>query len=312
MSSPQKIIFMGTPVFAVPALSALLKAGHRVLAVVTQPDKPRGRGMSTRPSAVKELALKENIEVYEPGKARDPEFIGKLASLAPDLIVVIAYGKILPASILSIPKKGCVNVHASLLPKYRGAAPINWAIINGETVTGVSTMLMDEGMDTGAVLKTEEVGIGPEDTAEDLAKKLSNAGAGLLIKTIEGLSEGRLKPAAQDDSQASYAPILKKEDGRIDWKKDSRSVKNLVRGVYPWPGAYTTLNGRLIKIHRGGALASGGDSPGTVVDTAKDSIKVACGSGVFEITELQPENKRRMGAGEFVQGYRLKKGDRFE
>lgn len=312
MSSPQKIIFMGTPVFAVPALSALLKAGHRVLAVVTQPDKPRGRGMSTRPSAVKELALKENITVYEPGKARDPEFIGKLASLAPDLIVVIAYGKILPASILSIPKKGCVNVHASLLPKYRGAAPINWAIINGETVTGVSTMLMDEGMDTGAVLKTEEVGIGPEDTAEDLAKKLSNAGAGLLIKTIEELSEGRLKPAAQDDSQASYAPILKKEDGRIDWKKDSRIVKNLVRGVYPWPGAYTALNGRLIKIHRGGALASGGDSPGTVVDTAKDSIKVACGSGVFEITELQPENKRRMGAGEFVQGYRLKKGDRFE
>ncbi|MBI5345290.1 MAG: methionyl-tRNA formyltransferase, partial [Deltaproteobacteria bacterium] len=220
-SQERGIVFMGTPLFAVPSLEALVRAGYNVRAVVTQPDKPAGRGRLTQPSPIKTAALAHNIKVLEPVKIRDEGFIGELKAIGPEFIVAVAYGKILPASVLDIPGKGCVNVHASLLPEYRGAAPVNWAIINGEKETGVSTMLMDRGMDTGPVLLEERVDIGADDTAEDLSKKLSAAGARLIVKTLSGLREGSITPRPQDGVKATYAPILKKEDGRIDWGKSA-------------------------------------------------------------------------------------------
>ncbi len=313
MTPLMRIVFMGTPSFAVPSLHAIIKAGYAVTGVVTQPDKPSGRGMATRPSPVKEAALGYGIEVFEPKSVRTPEFTAALKSLSPDIIVVIAYGKILPKDILGIPPKGCINVHSSLLPGYRGAAPINWAIINGEKTTGVCTMLLDEGMDTGDVLLKAQTPILDDETAEGLAQRLSIAGADLIIKTLELASKGALTPVKQDNSKASSAPILKKEDGRIDWNKDAVSVYNLIRGVYPWPGAYTHSGAKVIKIHGGRVAAeSHGDKPGRVADISRDGITVACGRGSFIITELQPENKKRMSAFDFIQGYRLKKGDSFE
>lgn len=303
---------MGTPLFAVPSLGALIEAGHQILAAVTQPDKPRGRGLSPLPSPVKELAASKGIPVLQPARLRDEAFVGGLRRLKPELIVVVAYGKILPPSILGLPRMGCINLHASLLPRWRGAAPINRAIINGEKETGACTMLMDEGMDTGDVLMCERVPIGEEETAEDLSKTLSEAGAGLLRRTIDLLLEGKIEPVPQDDALATYAPMIKKEEGRIDWGRSAAEIKNQVRGFYPWPGAFTTWRG-LLKIHRGGVSGSPGPQdgvkPGTVVEAAKEGIRVACGKGVFEITELQPENKRRMSAAEFLKGYRLSKGD---
>ncbi|MBI5642658.1 MAG: methionyl-tRNA formyltransferase, partial [Deltaproteobacteria bacterium] len=253
------------------------------------------------------------IEVLEPVSIRDNACIEKLRGLNPDFMAVVAYGRILPPAILDLPTKGCVNLHASLLPKYRGAAPINWAIVNNEKVTGVTTMLMDKGMDTGPMLLKEEVGIGEDETAEELAKKLSNAGASLLAKTIDLLSEDKIKPAPQDETEASYAPMLKKEDGRIDWKKSAEEIKNLMRGLYPWPGAYTALNGQL-KIHSGRVIDTNSHEaePGTIVGVSREGIRVACGKGVFEITELQPENRKKLPAGDFIQGYRVGVGERFD
>lgn len=308
-----KIVFMGTPSFAVPSLHAIVKAGYVVAGVVTQPDKPSGRGMVAKSSPVKEAALGYGIEVFEPRSVRTPEFTAALKAISPDIIVVIAYGKILPKDILSIPPKGCINVHSSLLPRYRGAAPINWAIINGEKTTGVCTMLLDEGMDTGDVLLRTETQILDDETAEGLAQRLSIAGADLIVKTLELASRGALTPVKQDDSKATNAPILKKEDGRIDWNKDALSVYNLIRGVCPWPGAYTHFSAKALKIHGGRVSAeSHGTKPGTVTDLSREGITVDCGGGSFIITELQPENKRRMSAFDFIQGYRLKKGDSFE
>lgn len=303
---------MGTPAFAVPSLKALIEAGHNVLAVVTQPDKPQGRGMASLPSPVKKTALEHNIQVFEPLKLRDESFIGTLKGLNPDFIAVVAYGKILPQAILDIPPKGCVNLHASLLPGYRGAAPINRAIINGEKETGVSTMLMDRGMDTGPVLLEERVAIGPEETADDLAKRLSATGAQLLAKTIALLAEGGIKPIPQDEKGATYAAILKKEDGRINWAKSAEEVKNLIRGVYPWPGAFTLWKGKILKVHNGAVLPGSPGAPYGTIVSVKDGIGVACGSGVFKITELQPENKKRMSSEDFIKGYRIAEGDRFD
>lgn len=307
-----RIVFMGTPRFAVPSLEALIEAGHSVAAVVTQPDKPQGRGMSPLPSPVKKAALAHGIPVLTPVKLRDESFIRELESLGAVFFAVVAYGKILPQRVLDIPRKGCVNLHASLLPRYRGAAPINWAIVNGEKETGVSTMLMDAGMDTGPVLLEKRVPIGGDETAEDLAATLSTFGATLLVETIKLLSEGGIVPRAQDESNATYAPVLKKEDGEIDWTGTAREIKDLMRGLYPWPGAFTRWNGRNIKIHSGRAVAVEAKSPaGTVESVSKDGIRIATGGGLFEITELQPENKKRMSAGEFVRGYRIVEGDRF-
>jgi methionyl-tRNA formyltransferase len=301
---------MGTPAFAVPSLKALIDGGFNIITVATQPDRPRGRGRRPQPSPVKVTAEESGIEVVEPQKIRDEWFLKKLKTLEPELIVVVAYGKILPKSILDIPKLGCINLHASILPGYRGAAPINWAIINGEKSTGVTTTFMDEGMDTGPVLLTKKVLIADDETAEELGKRLSGIGADLLVKTIGLVKEKKIEPVPQDERVATYAPMLKKGDGRVDWNKGAEEVKNLVRGVYPWPGAYTYWKGRLIKIHAGRALtgpqASGdGRSPGMVIETSKEGIKIKCGRGMFEITELQIEGKRRMSAGDFLKGYRL-------
>lgn len=311
MTGSSRIIFMGTPQFAVPSLDALIKAGHDIRAAVTQPDKPRGRGLASQPCPVKELAASHGIPVLQPAKIRQDDFIEALRALRPDFIAVVAYGKILPPAILDIPPKGCINLHASILPKYRGAAPINWAIINGEKETGACTMLMDEGMDTGPVYFCERTPIEPDETAEELSKRLSFLGAGLLARTIGMLLEGDFKPTPQEHALATSAPMLKKEDGRIDWSRDAQRIADLVRGFYPWPGAHTVWKG-LLKVHRGRAVEAEaqGMEPGTVVE-AKDTIQVACGKGVFEITELQPENKKRMLASDFVKGYRIQRGDRF-
>lgn len=311
MTGSARIIFMGTPQFAVPSLDALIKAGHDIVAAVTQPDKPKGRGLASQACPVKELASSHGIPVLQPAKIRQVEFIEALRALRPDFIAVVAYGKILPPAILNIPPKGCINLHASILPKYRGAAPINWAIINGEKETGACTMLMDEGMDTGPVYFCERTPIEPDETAEELSKRLSLLGAGLLMRTIGMLLEADFKPTPQEHGKATSAPMLKKEDGRIDWSRDARSIADHVRGFYPWPGAFTAWKGSL-KVHRGRAVESGAEGalPGTVIE-AKETIKVACANGVFEITELQPENKKRMAAADFVKGYRIQRGDRF-
>ncbi|MBI5047747.1 MAG: methionyl-tRNA formyltransferase [Deltaproteobacteria bacterium] len=307
---------MGTPEFAVPSLKALFEAGEEVVAVVTQPDKPKGRGKHLTSPPVKELAVKHNISVLQPEKIQDEVFIRAVKELLPDTIVVIAYGKILPKVVLDIPPLGCINVHASLLPRYRGAAPINWAIINGEKETGIATMLMDEGMDTGDILLTEKVEIKGDDTAADMYNKLKDIGASLLVKTIKGLKSGTIIPAPQDDSQATYAPMLKKEDGRIDWTTGAEGIKNLIRGLNPWPGAYTRWEGKQIKIFKAergkGQGARGKEEPGTIINVSPEGICVTTGDSDLLITELQPENKNKMSASEFIRGYRIGKGQIFD
>lgn len=312
MGKAAKLVFMGTPLFAVPSLSALITAGYEVSAVVTRQDRPRGRGLVVVESPVKEAALKRNIAVLEPLSMRDEAFREALLSIDPDIIAVVAYGKILPPSILDLPRKGCVNLHASLLPKYRGAAPINWAIINGEKTTGATTMLMDKGMDTGPILLKEETLIGEDETAEVLGRRLSEMGSRLLAETVKRVLEGSVTPVPQDERDASYAPILKKGDGRIDWKKDARLVNCLMRGVVPWPGAHTGWRDALLKIHSVLAIdADAGEAPGTITGLSRDGIEVACGKGTLIITGLQPENRKKMTAAEFIQGYRISKGERF-
>lgn len=303
---------MGTPAFAVPSLEALIEAGHEILTVVTQPDRPKGRGRETAPSAVKAAATAHSIPVITPTRIREASFADSLLEMAPEFIVVVAYGRILPESVLNVPSRGCVNLHASLLPNYRGAAPINWAIINGDTETGVSTMFMDAGLDTGPVLLEKKVDIADDDTTATLGVKLSTIGARLLAETMDGLLEGKLEPRPQDDNKATNAPVLKKEDGRIDWNSGSVEIENLIRGMHPWPGAFTQWKGQL-KIHSARAEAGGvtGVNPGTVIDASGATIDVACGRGVLRITELQPENKRRMSAEEFIRGYRIKSGEQF-
>ncbi|MBI5887826.1 MAG: methionyl-tRNA formyltransferase [Deltaproteobacteria bacterium] len=311
-----RIIFMGTPQFAVPSLEALIKAGHEVAAVITRPDKPKGRGKAMEPPPVKLTAEAVGIKVLQPHGIKDAAILGELKAIAPDVIAVVAYGRMLPEALLDMPPMGCINVHASLLPKYRGAAPVNWAVINGDKETGVTTMLMDKGMDTGGILMEERLPIGEDDTAEELSERLSVIGAGLLVKTVELLSEGKIKATAQSEEAASCAPILKKEDGLINWARSAAEIKNLIRGVQPWPGAHTRLNAGLVKIYRG-AIVQDPDNgaypcaaPGTVIVASSGRIVVKCGEGSLEIIELQPENKRRMSAAGFLMGYKLKPGDR--
>lgn len=302
---------MGTPEFSVPSLRALLSAGKNIVLVVTQPEKPKGRGRKLSAGRVKEFALKNNLIVSEPRSLKDEGWINELRSLSLDLIVVVAYGKILPEEVLGIPRFGCVNLHASLLPSYRGASPVNWAIINGDKETGVTAIVMDKGVDTGPILLSEKAGIKEDETAGELSRKLSEVGAALLVKAIELFLEGRIKPAPQDDRNATCAPLLKKEDGKIDWNLGAERIKNLVRGLSPWPGAYTFLRGKLLKIHSAEAQGDSGDSvdlkPGTVFEAEKGRIRVKCGSGVLEIKELQIEGKRRLSAREFLRGYGLGK-----
>lgn len=302
-----KTVFMGTPEFAVPSLKALIESGEEVVAVVTQTDKPKGRGLEVISPPTKVLSEKHSIPVLQPQKIRTDEFFNNIKNLNPDLICVVAYGKILPKNILDIPPYGCINVHASLLPKYRGAAPINWAIIRGERVTGITTMKMDEGMDTGDMLLKREMTIDDEDTGETLSGKLSEMGAEVLIETIKLLKEGRLNPIPQDHSQATYAPMLKKEDGNIDWKKSAEEIRNLIRGTLPWPGAYTTLEGKLLKIYKARATKDSGRL-GEVIKSNSEILRAATGIGALDILEIQIEGGKRLQTEAFLRGRRIKEG----
>ncbi len=310
---PLSIVFMGTPEFAVPSLLALLSGPDRVVLVVTQPDRPKGRGMGPAKSPVRLAAEGHGVVVVTPEKASDPDLVRRIGDISPDLMVVVAYGQILKRALLDIPPLGVVNVHASLLPAYRGAAPINRAIIDGEEVTGVTTMLLDEGMDTGDILLSREIPIGPDDTAGELALRLAQAGADLLTETIRRLKGHRLLPVPQDHTKATRAPMLTKKDGLIDWSKTPADIKNHIRGMTPWPGAFTRLGGRVIKIFGVREDSTGTDAPpGTIVRVAGDGIYVAAGGRTIVITDLQAPGKRRMEADQFVRGNRIPVGSRFD
>jgi methionyl-tRNA formyltransferase len=300
---------MGSAAFAVPSLEALIKSGHDVILVVTQCDKPSGRGLKIHRCPVADYASSKNIPLFQPPKLKSADVCSHFSDLKMDLVVVVAYGKLIPSEILCLPKFECINVHASLLPKYRGAAPINWAIVNGEEKTGVTTMKVSEKMDAGDILLQEEVKIGPAETAADLHDRLAAAGSRLLIQTIEGLENKTIKPRPQDDSMATYAPMLKKEDGLIDWKKSAVEIFNLIRGMQPWPAAYTHLGAKMLKIYE--ARASGeksGELPGTVVKSNGD-LAVATGEGTLYLKDVQLEGKKRMTIDAFLRGHKIKTGE---
>ncbi|MEK6682860.1 MAG: methionyl-tRNA formyltransferase [Nitrospirota bacterium] len=303
-----KIIFMGTPEFAAPSLDALLNSKHNVAAIVTQPDKPAGREKRLTPPPVKVRALKAGLTVLQPERIKDEGFLNALSELNPDIIVVAAYGKILPAKILHLPKYGCINVHASLLPKYRGAAPINWAIINGENEAGITIMQMDEGLDTGDILLQEGIPIAKDDTTGTLSVRLSQLGAKLLIKALEAIDVGRIKAIPQDNSKASFAPILKKGTGRIDWTREAEDIYNMVRGMDPWPGAFTYYKGEMWRVWKTAVGNNRNGTPGTVINVDGGKIDIACGKGVISITEMQPANKRRMAVSDFLRGNKIETG----
>jgi methionyl-tRNA formyltransferase len=303
-----KIVFMGTPEFAVPSLKALADSGEEVAAVVAQPDKPQGRGLKLSPPPTKVFAEERGIPVLQPQGIRTEAFLRELAELNPDIIIVAAYGKILPRSILVLPPFGCINVHASILPEYRGAAPVNWAIARGEKVTGVTIMRMDEGMDTGDILLTREVPIDDDDTGETLSGKLSLAGAELLLLALENLKRGELHPRKQDDSLATYAPMLKKEDGRIDWSKPAGEIRNLIRGMLPWPGAFTLLGGKLLKIYKAAVSEGGAGKEGEVIMAPQGVLRVMTGKGALDILELQIEGGKRLPSRDFLSGRKIEPG----
>lgn len=304
-----RIIFMGTPDFACPTLRKLIERGEEVIAVVTQPDRPKGRGQKLVPPPVKALAQEHGIPVLQPLKVRTPESVDEIRRLAPDLIVVVAFGQILPQSLLDIPKHGCINIHASLLPRYRGAAPLNWCLINGETETGITTMMMDAGLDTGDMLVKRAIPIGPDEDAQSLHDRLSQLGADTIDETLDLLLAGKLVREKQDDSLTCYAPLLKKEDGLIDWTREPAQVKNQVRGFTPWPGAYTFLDGKTLKLYRV-AVAGETGAPGEVLKVGREEILVGCGSGSILIQELQLEGRKRLTTAEFLAGFRLEPGTR--
>ncbi|MGL5757161.1 MAG: methionyl-tRNA formyltransferase [Paraclostridium sp.] len=298
-----KIVFMGTPEFAVPCLQKIIDEGHEVLAVVTQPDKPKGRGKKLSMPPVKELALKYDIEVYQPLKAREESFVNKLKEINPDLIVVVAFGQILPKSILDIPNFGCVNVHASLLPKYRGAAPLNWVIINGEEKTGVTTMYMDVGLDTGDMILKSEIPLDDEITAGELHDKMMIDGANVLKETIQLIAQGKAPREKQNDDETCYSPIMDKSLGNIDWSKSAKDIHNLVRGVNPWPSAYTTYGDQTMKIWKTKVLDKNSDkTPGSILNVDKDGLDVCTGQGVIRISEIQMSGKKRMIVSEYIKG----------
>lgn len=298
-----KIVFMGTPEIAVPCLQKIIDEGHEILAVVTQPDKPKGRGKKLAMPPVKELAIENNIKVYQPVKAREESFVNILEELKPDLIVVVAFGQILPQSILDIPKYGCVNVHVSLLPKYRGAAPINWVIINGEEKTGVTTMYMDAGLDTGDIILKKEMKLTDEITAGELHDEMMFIGADALKETIDLIAKEEAPREKQNDEETSYAPIMNKTLGNIDWSKSAKDIHNLVRGVNPWPSAYTLYEGQTMKIWKTVVLNSvSEDAPGTILSVSKDGIEVSTKDNNLLIKEIQMSGKKRMLVSEYIKG----------
>jgi methionyl-tRNA formyltransferase len=306
------VVFMGTPEFAIPSLEGLYET-ENLLAVVSQPDKPKGRGLKSAPSPVKTWALSKNLKILEPEKIKDNEkFLKELKELNPDLIVVCAYGKILPREVLEIPEHGCWNIHASLLPKYRGASPINWAIIEGEKETGITIMLMDEGMDTGPILLQKKTFIKENETAIELAKRLSILGKTALLEALSLYKQGLLKPIPQPEEGISYAPIIKKEDGFFTFEEPAIKIERKVRGFLPWPVAYTFFKDKLLKVYSAKSIEFKEKvSPGTILKINKDGILVATSEGAILLREVQLSGKKRMSAYQFACGQRLKQGDSF-
>ncbi len=317
-----KVVYMGTPDFAVGALESIIEAGHEVVLVVTQPDKPKGRGKEMQMTPVKQCALAHDIPVFQPVKIKEAEAVAYLKTFSADVFVVAAFGQILSKEILDMPKFGCVNIHASLLPMYRGAAPIQAVILNKEKETGVTIMQMNEGLDTGDMLMKERIVIAPEETGESLHDKLSALGADMIVKALKAMEEGKLTPIPQGDGPTCYASMLRKDLGRIDWNKSADDIEHLVRGLYPWPGTFTSLNGKSLKISK---VALGedletpetrsekecgmeGSNPGTITQVAKDSFTVVTGEGSLVIYELQLEGKKRMSTRDFLVGNRLEVG----
>lgn len=311
-----KIVFMGTPDFSVPALEALVSAGHEVAAVVTQPDKPKGRGKEMQMTPVKTAALSHGIQVFQPQRVKNnPEFLEQLKTIGPDVIVVIAFGQILPREILELPPCGCINIHASLLPKYRGAAPIQWVIIDGEKETGITTMYMEEGLDTGDMLLKTVIPIAEDETGGSLHDKLSKAGGALILDTLKGLEAGVIERTPQT-GETCYAKMLTKSLGNIDWSMEADAIERLIRGLSPWPSAYSYLDGKTVKIWKAAVdseveMESGDCEPGTIAAISKDGFSVQTGKGLLMVKELQLEGKKRMDAAAFLRGFTLKAGDKF-
>jgi methionyl-tRNA formyltransferase len=307
-----RTIFFGSPDFAVPCLEALHDISD-IAVVISQPDRPAGRGLAMRPPAVKKRALELGLEVWQPKKVRTAEFAEKLRALDADVAVVVAYGRILPRGVLDAPRTGCVNIHASLLPRWRGAAPIQWSIVHGDEETGVTLMQVDEGMDSGPILATVSTPITPEDDAATLSDRLSKMGAELLREQLARYVAGELTPQPQDEGAATMAPLLKKEHGRIDWNTSAQAVHNQIRGMNPWPGAHTVLGDRRIKVHRAVAstLDPEGAAPGEVIALDPEAILVACTEGTLEIQELQESGRKRVDARAFATGRGIAVGDRF-
>ena len=317
------IVFMGTPDFAVGALEALIKAGHRVSAVVTQPDKPKGRGKEVQMTPVKACALKHEIPVFQPVKIKEADAVETLRGYEADVFVVAAFGQILSEEILTMPKYGCVNIHASLLPKYRGSAPIQWAIINGEKISGVTIMQMDKGIDTGDMLMKTEVAIDPKETGDSLHDKLAEAGAQLIVEALSKIESGDVTPVKQNDAESCYAKMLQKSMSRIDWQQSAETLDRLIRGLISWPGASTVYRGKTLKIWeeetatqeelhgKDAAQCLDGAEPGTVVCVEKEVFYVQTGEGILKILAVQPEGKKRMAVKDFLLGYQIKAGDKF-
>ena len=308
-----RVVFLGSGAFAVPSLAALLDAGHEVAALVTQPDREKGRGRALAVPPAKALAERRGVPVLQPRRIKEPAAIEALRALRPDVQVVVAYGQILPRAVIDIPRLGTVNVHSSLLPRYRGAAPIHWAVVEGERETGVTTMLIDEGLDTGPTLLARATPIGPEETAPELEARLGPLGAEVLLETLDGLERGTLAPRPQDHARATLAPILKKEDGRIDWARPAEEIARRVRGLLPWPGTVTTVAGGDLKVLRarvepGAAVEA---APGTLLAVDREGLLVAAGAGTrLRLLEVQPESRRPMPAAAYAAGARLQPGTR--
>lgn len=308
-----KLVFMGTPDFAVPTLKSLIESDHEVVAVITQPDKPKGRGKEMQPTPVKAAALEAGLPVYQPLRVRDEAFVAQLAAWQPDAIIVAAFGQLLPKSIIDMPTYGCINVHASLLPKYRGAAPIQWAVINGEKESGVTAMLMNEGLDTGDMLKKVAVPLEEKETGDSLHDKLCVLGGDLILSVLEELEEGTAVRTPQKDEESCYAKMLKKEMGSIDFSMPAEKIERLIRGLNSWPSAYTHVNGKTLKIWEAEVLDKEYDGVcGEIVELTKDSLLVKTGRGTLSLTEVQLEGKKRMEVDAFLRGYPLEKGMLFQ
>lgn len=307
-----KVIFMGTPDFAVGTLESIIEAGHEVVLVVTQPDKPKGRGKTMQFPPVKECALKHGLEIFQPTKIRESANVEYLRSYNADIIIVVAFGQIMTKSILDMPKYGCINVHASLLPKYRGAAPIQWAVINGDEVTGVTTMKMNEGIDTGDMIAKRQVRLAEDETGGSLFEKLAEVGATLCVETMEMLEQGTAEFTPQNSEEATHTSMIRKELGEIDWKKPAIEIERLIRGLNPWPSAFTHLNGKTFKIWQAKVEAeTSAYKPGQICEVTKNSLKVQTGEGILVLEEVQLEGKKRMDTGSFLRGVALEAGASF-